>query len=60
MPCLRNDWDPGRTLIKNMQIESHEHLNEWRNSEFGWPRGMSSGQKNPVINQGTAAGGENP
>ena len=60
MPCLGDDGDPGGTVIEDVQIESHVDVNERRDPVLGWPRDMSSRQKDPVTDQNAAAGGQDP
>ena len=60
MPCLRNHWNPGGTVIEDVEIESHIDMNERWDPILGWPRDVSSRQEDPVTDQNAAAGSQDP
>ena len=55
MPSLSRDRDPSGTVVKNMEIECHENVNERRDTAFRDPRTVAGRQEDLFLNQSAAA-----
>src|SRR5215470_6386354 len=59
MPRLSDNGDPRGTVVKDMQIESHEDVNKRWDAVFRDPRAVSGRQEDPLMNECAATGAEN-